>query len=108
MPLAFDESEVMTALCLWEAWLTLEQGDLAEQADLRAKMEELRDANGSFCMRQAMIDITRDCDTAWEAAEALGYDESFDFDFCYEFLIGWINDGRLADRIMQQYQPKAA
>lgn len=104
----FDEGEVMTALCLWEAWLMMEENKELDP-ELRAKMEAYRDEHGSFTLRGIMIELVADCDLAWEAREALtenmGGDHhiSFDFDFCPTFIESVIGSGVFDKAVASQY-----
>lgn len=107
----FDEGAVMTALCLWEAWLDFETIGYAKQqkgeepGDTYRVLNEFRDSHGSFTCRQLMIDLAEDCDLAWEARDALNgqSDIAFDFEFCPDFLAGAAANGVLDEKIKQQY-----
>lgn len=113
----FDDGQVLTALCLWEAWLDFEAIGYAKQqkgeepGNTYTVLNELRENHGSFCCRQMMIDITPDCDAAFEAARALHggeYPEAFDFEFCPNFLAGAAASGLLDEKMQLQYQTRAA
>lgn len=113
----FDEDTVMTAICLWEAWLDFEsigftKEQKGEQPDeTYTVLSEFRGNHGSFTCRQLMIDIAAECDLAFDAAQALNggeFDGAFDFDFCPQFLAGAAASGLLDERVRRQYQPRAA
>lgn len=98
----FDDNEVMTALCLWEAMLEL-RGDTQVTTD--SPIEQLWETYGSFSMRQCAIDLTHDCEVAWTAAEALGYEDSFDFDFCPSFIAGALESGLFDAKLDAKHSP---
>jgi hypothetical protein len=105
----WDERQVITALCLWEATLGLsESGESDKKVGKEPSahwhtLTRLWDGVGVFTMRAAVADLAEDCDEAFKAAIALGYDDSFDFDFCPEFLRGAIESGRLEKAIDRQF-----
>jgi hypothetical protein len=109
-----DENEVMTALCLWEAWLVFEtigftkkeKGE--EPGETCTVLEELRGNHGSFVCRQLMIDLAPDCDKVWEALSALLGDGDppcwcWDFEFVPEFLAQSAANGLLDKLLDRQY-----
>ena len=110
----YDDGEVLTSLCLWEAWLMMEDTTCTDSAsdETRAEVEAvklaqqtIRDGHGSFVLRQAMIDLTLTIEQLWEATQALSNDDPpcFDFDFVPAQLQAMIMDGRVDQVIQCQY-----
>jgi hypothetical protein len=103
----WEYGQVETAMCLWEAFLELQGETGADNlpTELAEKLCEIRSQHGSFVMRAVIAGLADDCDSAWEAREALdGQDHiAFDFEFCPEFIAGALDSGLLTQSINNQY-----
>ena len=88
-----SEGRAITAMCLWEAWLELDNGE----DEIGVKMADIRTNIGSWTVREMMLGLAEACDTAWEMADKLtdGDTGSFDWDFCPAFLRGVIETDKL-------------
>jgi hypothetical protein len=94
-------------MCLWEAFMDL-QGEVGADklpTELAEKLCEMRGNHGSYVMRAVVASLADDCDTAWEAREALNGDDhiAFDFEFCPSFIAGALDSGLLERAISGQY-----
>lgn len=109
----YNEGEVLTSLCLWEAWLMFEETELTDDASeelreeyrqLQQRMEDIRGNHGSYVLRQAMIDLTRTIEQAWDALVSLKDEHvCFDFEFVPDQLKAMIKDGRFEEALAGQY-----
>jgi hypothetical protein len=95
----FTEAEMITGMCLWEAWLELIVDRPAPMDEVYKTAIEMQDGNGAFAMRSVMLALVKDCDTAWEAADQLHEQGSFDWDWCPSFVRGSLKSGRLAELV---------
>jgi hypothetical protein len=102
----WTSDEVHTAMCLWEAWLELEnQQALGKETELAIEMQRLREAHGTCSLRLMLVSAVKDCDIAWEAYEALQGDSiCFDWEFVPEFLAGQVLEGRFSDDNVHQWR----
>jgi hypothetical protein len=98
---SFIDAEMITGMCLWEAWLELIVDRPAPMDQVYKTAIELQDGNGAFAMRSTMLALVRDCDTAWEAADQLDEQGSFDWDWCPTFLRGAIESGRIEQLVKE-------
>lgn len=122
----YTESNMITGICLWEAFLALtatpqddgddgddgdeeatdDTGTDATDADPTSVAGEMFDGHGSYTIRAALISLVKPCEEAWTAHSAGKDDgEQFDWDWCPRFLRGAISDGSLAEAIEGQYRP---
>lgn len=100
----FNEGEMVTGMCLWEAWMELTKDRPAPTDQVYALAIQLHDGIGAYGMRSVMSDLVRDCDAAWDAASKLEQaPDSFDWDFCPNFLRGAVLNGRIEQLIAKQY-----
>lgn len=97
----FNDSQMVTAMCLWEAWLDLlgeaKNGD--EDPDVKAG-QAFVDEHGSFTIRSALVELVEACDDGWQALQALTDDDApcFDWEWCPSFVRSCINNGTMAWR----------
>jgi hypothetical protein len=96
----FDAAEMVTGMCLWEAWLEMiSDSRKAPMDQIYKDAIEIQDGHGAFAMRSVMMALVRDCDQAWEAADKLHDQGAFDWDFCPNFVRGAITSGRIAELV---------
>jgi hypothetical protein len=93
----FTDAEMITGMCLWEEWLELITNRPAPVDEIRKMATDLQDGHGAFAMRSVMLQLVRDCDSAWEAADKLQDQGSFDWDFVPRFIAGALKSGRIAE-----------
>lgn len=111
----FSYSEIENVTCLIEAMNEMENAALHPRQGKTSEVWitagqrflDLRGNHGSFTLRAAVASLADECQTAWNAVTALTNDEPpcFDFEFCYDFLIGALDNGLLRLAIDLQYTP---
>lgn len=106
----FTEDELVTAMCLWEAWLdlvNLTRSSGVEPELLRAAQmaKQLQNEYGSFTIRGALADLVRSCDDGWRAVSALTDDDApvFDWEWCPRFIQDALVNGMMRQAIDGQY-----
>lgn len=106
----FTEDELVTAMCLWEAWLDLDAVLRAENPDPRAfeaaqVAQDMEAGHGSFTVRAALVDLVKPCDDGWRAVGALTDDDApvFDWEWCPRFLIDALANGMMRQALDNQY-----
>ncbi|WP_109798666.1 hypothetical protein [Novosphingobium meiothermophilum] len=81
---------VETAMCLWEAYLT---ADVHLVGEPKARLDVLREKEGTAALRSTIADLAPACDAAWDAAEKAGTQhEPFDWEHCPRWLAQWALD----------------
>ena len=74
----FNEANLETAICLWEALL-----EIRDRPDVAARFDEV----GTVAMRHALMTLIADCEREWEDARARDEDHSpYDWEWCPAFL----------------------
>lgn len=85
--MSYNEANVETAMCLWEALL-----EIRDRPDVDAMFQRL----GTVEMRHAVISLVEDCERDWEESEH--EDLPYDWEHCPNFL------ERNLDRIEVYYE----
>lgn len=88
MSLTIDLEAARTAMCLWEALLEV-------QIDT-ANRNVIGELGGAYAARDLCLDLAIPCNDCWEIANALGYDDSFDWNFVPQWLDLYLASGRPA------------
>lgn len=111
----FSESHMVTAMCLWEAWMELVDFATSECSKVKdpsalacaEKARQLQENHGVFTIRAALVDLVIDCDDAWAAVEALeGEAPTFDWEWCPQFVRDALTVNFSFDRALErQYMP---
>lgn len=74
----FNEANLETAMCLWEAML-----EIRDRSNVAARF----DAVGTVAMRHAVMTLIADCEREWEEARDRDEDHSpYDWEWCPAFL----------------------
>jgi hypothetical protein len=79
----YTEDHVDAALCIWEYCLLLRN-----DTDDDSVFDWLRGGEGAATARNMCIQLAKDCDRSYTVAAALGYDDSFD----WEFVPRWVTE----------------
>ncbi|MCW3782484.1 hypothetical protein [Defluviimonas salinarum] len=75
----YDTEAMNTAACLWEQCIEPTHA-------LFRGVQALRDIHGTVDVRAGIVGLSEACDIVYETARGLGYDDSFDWEFCPLFL----------------------
>lgn len=106
----FTEDEMITAMCLWEAWMDLVNLASAENVEPRARglaeeAQRLQDHHGVFTIRGALTDLVQSCDDGWLALLELTDDDApvFGWEWCPRFVKDALGNGLMRQAIEGQY-----
>ena len=75
----------LTAMCLWEEYLTNRN-----DPEFHAALEVV----GTAQLREDVLALAEPCHDAWERAQAEGYDDCFDWRWCPDWLthnVSWVD-----------------
>jgi hypothetical protein len=94
----FNDSAMVTGMCLWEAFMEISRSDESSAAKLLGE-------HGSFTIRGALVDLVEACDDGWQALNALTDDDApvFDWEWCPDFLKACIKNGSMERALQGQY-----
>lgn len=107
----FTSSDVVTGMCLWEAFLLLarhpEDGEEIPEADeeLRRKAEGMLSEEDPLTMRSAIARLIAPCTAGWRefVARDPGGEAQFDWDWCPRFMREAMRDGSLERAIAAEH-----
>jgi CHAD domain-containing protein len=88
----YSTSEVLTGMCLWEAWadLTVSMGDgFSEETAIAHHAVKIQETMGSWHCRDLTASCIRDVEEAWHLADTLNEGDNGEFD--WEFVPAWLN-----------------
>lgn len=109
---AYTSNDVVTGMCLWEAFLNLAAGPdegqevSAEEAELQEEAENLLSDEGAFTMRNALVRLVAPCMEGWNDFRSGEPDgsEQFDWEWCPKFVRATMQDGSLEAAIAAEYR----
>ena len=106
----FTATDVVTGMCLWEAFLALtndveDTGEASDDAE-RERADELLSDNGSFTVRNALVRLIAPCMDGWRKVTEHKPDGAmeFDWEWCPQFVRTAIQNGSLKAEIAAEYE----
>lgn len=105
----FTASDMVTAMCLWQAFLDLSGGTRKRgkaEKELRERADEMLSDEGAFTMRNALVRLVAPCMEGWNDFRSSEPDgsEQFDWEWCPKFVRAAMQDGSLEAAIAAEYR----